>query len=94
MPWTVMADAAAVAVDLILVRRAWAVVAPKETILPYRTMMLPAAAGTTTTRHRGCGVVGGRPTEEGLDIIAGTTTTRRRGGTSLPEQRRRGGRGG
>ena len=93
LPWTVMADAAATAVDLILARRAWAVVAPKETILPYRTMTLPAAAGTTTTRRHRCGVVGGRPTEEGVDIIAGTMTTQRRGGTSSPERRRRGGGG-
>jgi hypothetical protein len=93
LPWTVMADAAATAVDLILARRAWAVVAPKETILPYRTMTLPAAAGTTTTRRHRCGVVGGRPTEEGVDIIARTMTTQRKGGTSSPERRRRGGGG-
>ena len=58
----------------------------KEAFLPYQTMPLPAAAGTMTTRHHGCGVAGGRPTEEGGDIIAGTTTTRRRGGTSSPER--------
>ena len=27
----------------------------KEGILPYRTVLLPAAMGTTTTRRRGCG---------------------------------------
>ena len=37
----------------------------KGVILSYRTMPLPAAAGTTTTRQYGCGVAGGRLTEEG-----------------------------
>jgi hypothetical protein len=54
-----MVDAAEAAADLILARRARAVAArddnrtttAKKAILPYRTMPLPAAAGTMTTRR-------------------------------------------
>jgi len=65
LPWTVMADADAAALDLILATTTTATTTAKEAILPFRTMPLLAVAGTTATRCRGCGVVGGRPMEEG-----------------------------
>ena len=71
----VMVDAAAVAVDIILARRAWDVVVRDNN----RDDKGKGASG------------GGDdiPAEEGGDIIAETTTTWRRGGISLPERQRR-----
>ncbi len=88
MPWTVMADATMVAVDLILARRAWAVVARdndhddngKEGD-PHVPNDAAASGGRDDDNASSR-----RLTEEGGDIIAGTTTTRRRGGTSSPER--------